>query len=66
MAKKHGAHHHMAKAMEHMKDAHLAMKMAKKATGKVGSAKEEKGMARKGDYRGNSAKRTNKPNESKK
>ena len=48
-AKKHHAHveHHSKKAEHHMSMAHKAM-------GKVGSAAEEKKMAKKGDKKGNS------------
>lgn len=60
---KHQGH---AKAKAHMAKAEHHMSMAHKAMGKVGSAKEEVKMAKKGDYKGNKAKKTEKPVESKK
>lgn len=44
--------HHMAKAEMHHSAAAKHHDMAKKAMGKVGSAAEEKKMARKGDKKG--------------
>lgn len=52
MHKNHKAKMHMEKAhMHHEKAAHH-MEMAKKAVGKVGSAAEEKKMAKKGEKKG--------------
>ena len=61
--KKHAGH---AKAKKHMEKASHHMEMAHKAMGKVGSSGEEVKMAKKGDYKGNKAKKSNKPVESKK